>query len=57
MITPAKFEDGMRSIASHSTEEDWGIADAADLMCDVLVDLGYESGVKLFKEMVQSWRK
>lgn len=50
MITPAEFEDKMKTISSNS-DMDLAHRAADELLCDALCDLGYESGVKIFKEM------
>ena len=52
MITPAEFEDEMKRISDSSRESTEMAHISADkLMCDVLRDNGYESGVKLFEQM------
>lgn len=50
MITPAEFEDKMMEIAAiGEPEEMHGRAD--DLMCEVLIDLGYAAGIRVYDKM------
>ena len=42
MITPAEFEDKMKELVKTDNKDE-----IVKLMCDVLVDNGYESGVKV----------
>ena len=50
MITPAEFEDEMRKIKMTGNTE-LGHRAADDLMCQVLDENGYTSGVKIFKDL------
>lgn len=50
IITPAKFEDLMKKFDEEESREDKHIM-ADDLMCEVLSDLGYDAGVKIFQDM------
>jgi len=50
MITPAEFEDQMRKIKLTGDTE-LGHRAADDLMCEVLEENGYSSGVKIFKDL------
>lgn len=48
-MTPEKFEEKMRSLISGDEETDHCRAD--DLMCELLIYLGYQAGVKVFEDM------
>ena len=51
-MSPDEFRDRMLEIAKgaeYDPEEHHGEAD--DLMCEILTDLGYGEGVKVFEEM------
>ena len=51
-MSPVEFRDRMAEIAKRSLydpEESHGKAD--DLMCEILTNLGYGEGVKIFEEM------
>ena len=50
MITPAEFEDTMMEIAANGDPEQMH-SDADDLMCAVLIDLGYAAGIRVFDNM------
>ena len=50
MITPAEIEDKMMEIASDGNPERMH-SDANELMCEVLVDLGYAAGIRVFDNM------
>lgn len=50
MITPAEFEDEMKKIMATGNTELGHIA-ADELMCQVLDENGYSSGVKIFKSL------
>ena len=50
MITPAEFEDRMKYLAKDGYPEERHI-EADRLICEVLRDLGYEAGVKIFETM------
>ena len=50
MITPAEFEDQMKRIKM-SGETELGHIAADELMCQVLDENGYSSGVKIFKDL------
>lgn len=54
-MTPEMFTDKMKAIINDSKNEivfDEEVAHARmdDLMCEVLVELGYEEGVRIFEE-------
>ena len=53
MITPAEFEDKMMEIAANGNPEDMH-SDADDLMCEVLIDLGYAAGIRVYDGM-EKW--
>ena len=53
MITPEEFKEKMIYLNyeanHHDAEGPHAMAD--DLMCEILSDLGYDEGVKLFQDM------
>lgn len=55
MITPAEFEDQMRKISSEVdfVGREASRKEAEELMCKVLKDNGYVSGVKIFEKMAK----
>lgn len=55
MITPAEFEDQMRKISSEVDfiGREASHKEAEELMCKVLKDNGYVSGVKIFEKMAK----
>lgn len=52
MITPAEFERMMKELA-RSNDPEYSHGEADDLMCEVLEQLGYGAGVKVFDNMVR----
>lgn len=51
MITPAEFEDKMRAIERKGGSIKECRDSADELMCQVLIDNGYEAGVEIFDKM------
>lgn len=49
---PMEFADKMRAIAERAKfDEEIAHCDADDLLCDLLVGLGYGVGVEIFRSM------
>lgn len=48
-MTPEEFLAKMQECVTGDIERDHGAAD--DLMCNLLIQLGYGEGIKIFKEM------
>lgn len=54
MMIPAEFERRMTKISEwNKHDEEQSHSDADDLMCELLVQLGYSAGVSIFKKMVK----
>ncbi len=51
-ITPEQFKSRMQEIAS-DVDIEMSHYNADDLMCEVLKELGYGEGVKIFEEMAK----
>lgn len=49
-MTPMEFADKMSTIFGKRYDEEAAHIDADDLLCEVLVDLGYAEGVKVFND-------
>jgi hypothetical protein len=47
--TPEQFEAAMKTVLPLDTEDRHAMADA--IMCELLIHLGYEAGVKVFQNM------
>lgn len=52
VMLPSEFADKMRG-ATHNAERQWDAEDAHramdSIMCDLLISLGYEEGVEIFR--------
>lgn len=57
MLTPAIFEDRMRSIRMSAKDTPTMLYQAHQLMTEALDDLGYTAGIRVFDAMIQEQRR
>ena len=55
LITPAQFEDDLKYIIANVPDQAERHFTADELLCEVLESLGYEAGVKAFKEIKKGY--